>query len=89
MFQKSSILACFVNLFFKNFFHPNLEWMVTRQRKRFRRFFSTFIYFNINYFIDENVFVPHVIPNPFERSLYRSTYNPRRHSAYATVPGIK
>ncbi|XP_044732750.1 glucose transporter type 1 [Chrysoperla carnea] len=34
----------------------------------------------------ENVFVPHVIPNPFERSLYRSTYNPRRHSAYATVP---
>ncbi|XP_074027816.1 glucose transporter 1 isoform X9 [Leptinotarsa decemlineata] len=25
-------------------------------------------------------------PNPFERRMYKTTYNPRRHSAYATVP---
>lgn len=29
-----------------------------------------------------------LVPNPFERRLYKTTYNPRRHSAYATVPGI-
>ncbi|GLV43811.1 Glucose transporter 1 [Carabus blaptoides fortunei] len=29
---------------------------------------------------------PDSLPNPFERRMYKSTYNPRRHSAYATVP---
>lgn len=28
------------------------------------------------------------VPSPFERRTFMSKYNPRRHSAYATVPGM-
>lgn len=36
------------------------------------------------------IYIYFIVPNPFdpfERRLYKVTYNPRRHSAYATVPG--
>ncbi|XP_069670978.1 glucose transporter type 1 isoform X4 [Periplaneta americana] len=31
---------------------------------------------------------PDSLPSPFERRTFTSKYNPRRHSAYATVPGM-